>query len=228
MGVLMGIALTTVAILAVVVVVFVGGGIIWGIGHSAGWGKGKKSLPENKRQPYAYLDEDKSSREAIERIARGYLDDDALQMRARAVLSTFEKAELRRKGIFSIMEQEFERDSLTWDKFAAPVDVALEGIQRNATQIVNHMQAFDSQEYQRMDRIEQAGGYKENSNEVARLKLMRETLGEMDALQKKNDRLLVELERLQAELMKLTGSTDDTDNIIEEIQRLSEDAKYYS
>ena len=79
-----------------------------------------------------------------------------------------------------------------------------------------------------MDRIEQAGGYKENSNEVARLKLMRETLGEMDALQKKNDRLLVELERLQAELMKLTGSTDDTDNIIEEIQRLSEDAKYYS
>lgn len=224
----MNILFVVLGVLALGVVAFVGGGMIWGIGRSAGWGKGKKDLPEAKKQPYAYLDEEKASQASIEKIARGYVDDGALQEQARAVLATFEQAELRRKGIFSIMEQEFEKGSLTWDKFAAPVGVALEGIQRNATQIVNRMQAFDSAEYLRMSRIDQAGGYDDESNEVARLKVMRETLAEMDAIQKKNDRLLAELERLQAELTKLTGSSDDTDNIVEEIQRLSEDTKYYS
>ena len=77
-----------------------------------------------------------------------------------------------------------------------------------------------------MDRIDQAGGYDDESNEVARLKVMRDALGEMRAIQNKNNQLLLELERLESELSNLTGN--DTDQIVEEIQQLADDAKYYS
>ena len=78
------------------------------------------------------------------------------------------------------MEQEFSKESLTWDKFSGPVDGGFDAIVRNAAQIANRMQAFDSAEYLRMDRIEKAGGYDSQSNEVSRLEVMRATLKEMD------------------------------------------------
>ncbi len=226
--------LGVVGIVAIVVIGLIGAGVIWGVGNAAGWGKGnsqkalkssqKKSLPA-----YSLLDVDgKLSQKDVLKVVTPYADDEALGTYAHAIMDAFNKAELRKKGIYSLMEQEFSKESLTWDKFSGPVDGGFDAIVRNAAQIANRMQAFDSAEYLRMDRIERAGGYDPQSNEISRLEVMRTTLKEMDELQARNEQLLGELERLQAELTKLTGSSVDNNEVLEEIQRLSEDAKYYS
>lgn len=216
-------------IAGVVIAVLLVAGVVWGIGKSAGWGKSKgRELKEAQKRPYAYLDEQKATQESVKKVVSSYANDGALGPYAQDILETFKQAELRRKGIFSILEHEFEKGSLTWDKFAAPVEVALDGITSNAAQIANRMQAFDSSEYLRIKRISDAGGYAEDARELQRLSVMNATLDEMQSLQGDNDRLLLELERLQAELTKLTGSSTTTDQIAEEIQNLTNDTKYYS
>lgn len=226
----MGLALNVILVLGVVVVVALGGGFIWGVGKSAGWGSsGNKALKtaEKKALPHAYIDLDGDISQAqVERIAQRYVGDAALDATARGVLDTFTQANLTKQSIHSLMDQEFEKGSLTWDKFNIPVELAFDGIKRNAAQIVNRMQSFDAAEYARMDRIDQAGGYADESNEVARLKVMREALGEMKKLQDANDQLLLELQKLEGELSNLTGNS--TDQISEEIQQLIEDTKYYA
>lgn len=228
MGWLLGLGGVALTVLLVVV-----GGVIWGVGSAAGWGKSRKRElgPAKSKKPYAYLDTSKDlNKDSVLKIVEGYVDDETLGSRARGVVSTFDTAELRRKGIFSILGQEFDQGSITWDKFSAPVDVAIEGITRNAAQIANRMQAFDAAEYRRMDRIERAGGYGEQRTELERLAVMRASMGEMDEFQHANERLLVELEKLQAELTKLTGAgfENDTDQIAEEIRKLTDETHYYA
>lgn len=178
---------------------------------------------------YAYLEED-VSREKIATVVEPYKEDAVLAPYAQGVLDSFVNAELRRKGIFSIMEQEFDRSSLTWEKFSAPVETALDSIRHNNLQIANYMQAFDSKEYQRMGRLRDAGAYKEDSTEIKRLATMAETLDKMDEIQKGNEQLLMELERLQAELTRMSGAGYDaeTEEIAAEISKLAEETKYYA
>lgn len=224
--------LAIMGIVTLVLVGAVGGGVVWGIGNAAGWGK-KGSKPKaigttaRRALPRAYLDVDAASQQDVEKIVNAYLEDAVLGGHAQAVTDTFARMQTCRTGIFMLLEQEFDKNSLTWDKFSAPVEVAFDGVVRNSAQIANRLLTFDSAEYQRMDRIDQAGGYDDESNEVARLKVMRETLREMDKYQANNDRLLTELEGLRKELMALTGSVTDTNQIIEEIQQLADDTKYY-
>ena len=188
-----------------------------------------KTLQPGTAQAFAYLEEN-ASQEKIAAIAQKYVDDEALGTRAQGVLDTFANCDMRRKAIQSVLEDEFEPSSLTWERYNAPVEVAFDRVLQNAVQIVNRMQAFDSKEYLRMGRLERAGAYKEDSPETNRLSLMRATLDEMDEFQSTNDRLLVELEKLQSELMVLSGAgyESDTDEIIAEIRKLADDTKYYS
>lgn len=228
----MATVLIALGVIGFVAVAGIAGGIIWGIGKSSGWGKsGTKQLKSTSPAPYAYLDVEAGvTQESVTKVVSGYVADEALGPYAQGVLSTFDRAELRRQGIFSLLKQEFEEGSLTWDKFSTPVNVALDGILRNAAQLANRMQAFDSKEYLRMSRIEKAGGYSSDSDEVRRLDLMRETLAEMDSIQQANDKLLLELEKLQKELTTLAsaGYDNETDAIAAEIRKLADETHYYA
>ena len=224
--------LIVLGVIGVVVVGGIAGGFIWGVGKSSGWGKsGTKQLKPSSPKPYAYLDVEAGvTQKSVTKVVSGYVADEAMGPYAQGVLDTFDRAEMRRKGIFALLKQEFEEGSLTWDKFSAPVNVALDGILRNAAQLANRIQAFDSQEYLRMGRIEKAGGYSAESDEVRRLGMMRETLAEMDGIQQANDKLLMELEKLQKELTTLAsaGYDNETDAIAAEIRKLADETHYYA
>ncbi len=216
-----------------VVVGLLGAGLVWGIGRAAGWGKGgKKQLAAaRERKPYAYLDAESGvSKEQVIKVAQGYVDDGALGVRAQDVVETFRRSEVLRKDILSLLRREFEEGSLTWDKFSIPVESACDGIRSNSVELVNRMQAFDSAEYQRLDRIERAGGLENKQTDAHRLAVMRSSLDEMDSIQDANDRLLLELEKLQSELNKLSGEdvACDTDAIANEIRELTRDTHYYA
>lgn len=191
--------------------------------------RGEKDAPTRGAAGKAttLLDEGATQSEVVA-VASGLVGDEVLGSYAQGVLATLDTADRRRTQIFSVLDNEFEKGSLTWEKYHAPVEVALDRVRQNAIQIVNRLLSVDSKEYQRMGRIERAGGYAADAPEIGRLETMRATLDDTAAFAKANDQLLAELEKLQAELTKLTGSATDTDEIIAEIKRLADDTKYYS
>ena len=192
--------------------------------------RGDNALPAGSAKAYAYLDEEKATPESVTKTVLPFEDDAVLGTYARGVLNTLNKAELRRKGIYAVLEEEFEKSTLTWDKFSVPVDQALERVVHKAAQLANLMQAFDSKEYQRLSRLEQAGALKSGNTDVDQLRVMNSSLNEMDKLQEDNNQLLLELEKLQAELTRLATSGYDskTDAIIDEIRKLTDDTQYYA
>ena len=226
-----GVGLTVLALLV--------GGTIWGIKRSAGWGK-KGELPPSsgKAKPqleaakeYRYLEEDGTADVTdIMRVLQTFTDDPAVGSYAASAVTALEKSEVKRKGVFAAIEREFDAGTMTWQKFAAPVDAALDTITRNCAALANHIQRFESAEYLRLKRIHDAGGIESQSSNAHQWALMRDVLNDMDALQESNDRILLELDALSAELIKLAGSeiTGTNDEILQELQQLTEDAKLYS
>lgn len=179
---------------------------------------------------YEYLDiDDGVTADTVMDAMRPYDGAPYVGEYARSVISTLGKAEFTQKGLIAAMDREFTRDTITWDKFAAPVDVAMEGILRNCIQIANRVQAFDTAEYARLSRLVKAGAASPESSNYQRWELFGNTLKEMDGLRQGNEQLLFELEKLQDELTKLDdGGSSDTSDIAEEIRKLSEEAKYYT
>lgn len=227
------------AIVGIVVVAAVGG-FVWGIGSSSGWwGKGR-GLPAGERpvrprmgaspQPAGYLDaEGQASPREILAIVGNRMGDPLLGPYAATVSETLSKADFQRDGIYAVMEREFGEGSLTWDKFSVPVDIALDGIRANAARMANRMRGIDSGEYLRLSRLADAGAVKPGSPQEASLAATGEALAELDRLSDANARMLAELDRLQSELSNMSGAHEigTTDEIVEELRILADDAKEY-
>ncbi|MBR3158778.1 MAG: hypothetical protein IKG18_10935 [Atopobiaceae bacterium] len=180
---------------------------------------------------YEYLDVDNgATAETISKAMAAYEGAPYVGEYARGVISTLNKAEFRRKGLHAAIAREFEPNTITWDKFMIPIDVAMDGILRTCAQLANRVQGFDISEYERLKRLVRAGACEKGSSKWQRWQLFENTLAEMDELQRANEQLLFELEKLQDELTKLGGKSagSSTDDIAEEIRKLAEDAKYYS
>ena len=180
---------------------------------------------------YEYLDvEGGATAESISHAMGAYEGAPYVGEYARGIISTLKKADFRRKGLDAALEREFEQNTITWDKFTAPIEVAMDGILRTCAQLGNRVQGFDIAEYERLKRLVRAGACEEGSSKWQRWQLFENTLAEMDELQRANEQLLFELEKLQDELTKLGGKSggSSTDEIAEEIRKLAEEAKYYS
>lgn len=233
-------ALAGVLIFALVATLVVGGlivgGVVWGIGQAAGWGKKKHELqepPQPRELPrtYEYLDADADiTPDTVLDVVHGYASDSVLGGYAQGVEITMSKAKYRRQALFAVLDREFERDTITFDKFSAPIEVALDGIWDNSVQLANRMQAFDAPEYQRLQRLVAGGACEQGTTKWEQWELLQHQVEEMNALQEANDRLLLELDKLQAELDRMESANPDetTEQIAEEIRALVEDAKYYS
>ena len=213
-------------------VLVLAGGMIWGIGHSAGWG-GKKELPASKqgKRTFAYLDASEApDAKTVEKILRAYEEDDVVGTYSRASLADLDEATDLRKAIMQILDAEFEPHSMTWDRYSVPLDAAFDTVVANCAQMANRLQAFDSRAYARLDRMERGGVLEGKRNELERLEIMNKSLSEMDALKDANQRVLTELERLQSELSQMSGHDlqAKTGEITEEIERLAKEAKYYA
>ena len=222
--------------------------VIWGISsvvkRITGKSGGAKNLPSGESgmakrdmvQParvakdYTYLDvEDGATPGAVREAVRPYEGAPYVGEYARSVMTTLDKSEFRRKGLFSALEREFSPNTITWDKFATPIEVAMDGILQNCTHLANRIQGFDTAEYGRLSRLVKAGACTEGSNNWQRWELLGKSLKEMGEIRQGNEQLLFELEKLENELMKLDdGGASTTSDIAEEIRNLTEEAKYYS
>lgn len=184
---------------------------------------------------YIRLDVDKGADEAaICEVMRAYTNDELLGARARAVIDTLGSAQRRKKILFAELDGTFHEGTLSWDKFAGPAYAAYDAILRNSALLANRIQAFDTAGYRRLEDTMRTGGKNGANTSVSetrerRWKLYQEMLASLDALQETNESLLLELDALASEVSSITTTStgDRGDQIIEEIHRLVEEAKYY-
>ena len=185
---------------------------------------------------YVRLDIDEGTTSSdIVRVMRRYIGDEVLGGHARMTIANLESASLRRASLFPEIDDTFQRGTLSWDKFATPASAAFDAILRNSAQLGNRIQSFDTASYLHLKETmglewRQTGETSTHSKtREKRWELYKEMLASLDALQEANESLLLELDKLAAEVTMITGaeSDDQCDDIIEEIRRLVEEAKYY-
>lgn len=234
-------------LIAVVVVVGITGGMIWGINNPLGPGKetkaisGKDVTPKaigTRKEPKRLMGEDGFSyldvgtgttRDEIVAVLEPRREDEVVGDSSGCIITALGRADFARDGIVTLMEREFGRESLTWDKFAAPVNAALNDIYENSARAANLIQVFDTNAYQRLLRLDKANQLVDGSQQANQLSAMRASLQEVHELVAANEGMLEELNRLQSELSKLSGSHQDgtSEEIAEEIRGLAEDTKQY-
>jgi hypothetical protein len=187
-----------------------------------------------QRAAYERLDADSgATAQDCVRVTKSYASDPVLGPRVEALVSTLESADLRRQTLLAEIDAAFAPRTMSWDKFSAPVHDALDAILRNSCLLSNRIQAFDTAGYRRVFRSVQSDGGVQDASQGSkaseRLRLYQEALTSMDAVQQTNDDLLLELDKLAAELDEITGSGHEShgDAILREIERLVREAAYY-
>lgn len=181
---------------------------------------------------YVHLGMDASNRD-IQKIAREYVDDDVVGSYARDVLYVLDSLDRKRDALLTEIDCEFERETISWDRFVGATNAACDAIHRNCILLTNRIQTFDTYDYHRMEEFYKSGGFSSNGTQDAarlqRWKILDETKREMDSIRSANEGLLLELEKLSSELGKLSTneSTDESARIAKEVRDLAEETKYY-
>lgn len=206
--------------------------IIWGVRKAARSIKGGHSLelPE-----YQYLDEDAGASAAeITGLLKQYTRADGVNTRARKALAQVDSANRKRENLRALISGKFTEGSLSWDKFVAAIDAAYNVLLRNLTQLTNRVQTFDAEDYRVQKRERSGVAYRRDgiSDTVQdeRWEAMEASLAEMDQILTANERLLLDLDKFALEFSKLDqeGSSENrVDAMLEEIQQLTEELKYY-
>lgn len=210
-------------------------------GNTAGVGQTNRNSSHNQPVPtprvhktYEYFDVDAgATSQRIIQVMRDYEQDRVVGIYASEVVSALSMTELKRRSIFSEIDSKFSRSSISWDHFAAPTTEACDTLLRNCALLANRVQAFDVDDYERMERFYTTGGEMRNGvqdpSRIKRWELLRHTKDQMDELRSANEALLLELNKLSSALsaMSSTESADDTTRIAQEVARLAEETKYY-
>lgn len=186
------------------------------------------------RGEYVHLNVDAgTTSKDIVKVMQRYVDDPVVGSYARAVIDTLRSRELRRQSITAELEGTFQRNTISWDKFAVPTQAALDAILRNSALQANRIQSFDTASYLRLKNTMgtewRTSDDLHNKTREERWRLYKEMLASLDTVQETSEELLLELDKLAAELSTLSvpGVNDQSDHIIDEIRRLVNEAKYY-
>lgn len=174
---------------------------------------------------YRYLDTEATTERQVVSVVRPLRHDLVLGRHAEFVMSSAGKIEFYETGLEQVLEREFGRGSITWDHFHATIREALHEERVLIVQMANRMQVFDSAEYRRLSSYSPATG----TAEAERLSVMRGTLNDLAAMSDTATRILTGVERLHAELSKVSSSRveGDCDMVLDELRKLSCDAKLY-
>ena len=201
--------------------------IVWAVRKAMAKAKTIGQPPE-----YEHIDtEGQISDERVKSILKRYTHRYAVSDLARAGINSLESAAHKRDSFYATLDSKFKTGTISWDRFAVGADTAFTAIQRNTAQLANAIQAFDSDEYRRMER--QFNGVKPadmpDATQAERWGMLQGRLDGMKEIVDGNQKMLLELDRLEAELGKLesTERSAESDDILAEIHTLTEEMKYY-
>lgn len=194
--------------------------IIAGIGLAGVFGASTYLLlkdPEVKLlEPSAVLDDDEVVPVLEEYSQTPYVGAIALE-----TLEQVRSAGRKRERLRKVISSQFSEGSMSWDKFCRLVDMAERTIIRNAALVANGAQSFDREGYK--------AALRSKNKKAEQLALYDRSLAGMRDIIEANERVLLEMGKLELELSSLEA--DDTreaaSETIEELQGLIEETRYY-
>ena len=143
--------------------------------------------------------------------------------------SQIESMEHRKARLYRVISSTFGSESISHDKFAAVVDAAERTLWRNCALLCNRVQAFDVDTYRKAKR--QLPGSTQSSDPILaeQLRVYEDAIEDMREILEANERLLLEMGKLEMELSDLQADDNREDNthMLEEVNDLLEQTKYY-
>lgn len=162
-----------------------------------------------------------------------YKDTPVVGRYAADAISELEQINRKKKSLYDIISGKFEKGSMTWEKFIAVVDSAALTVNKNSALLANRVQAFDVEDYQRMERLMRTGSYRRDEipDDLQEEKwgLLRSSMNDMRNVVAANEKLLLELDKFAVEIGGLESSenTEANNRMLEEVRTLVEETKYY-
>lgn len=182
--------------------------------------------PADAPAPPVHLDPDVATSGQVASAVRTMEHDPTLGRYAESILSSLERADFYEVTFEQMLDQEFGKGGITWARFHAPVVEALGEIVATDARMANRMRMFDSAWY----RQTASAGAPLGSAEAERMEVMGQTLVDLERMEDAVLRTIVGLERLYAEVSSISVShtEEDATELLDDLRRLSEDAKMYS
>lgn len=213
-------------------------GTLYGIRRLIFAAKGEPYVPllqSGRKPPYQYLDVDTNvTADSIARILRKYAATDVVGVYAKAALDALERENTKNASFNGVLDSKFTKGSISWEKFASAASGTHEAVVRNCAMLANRVQSFDYANYRAIERLYRRAPWKHDAlptpAQAEQRRLYQQQIGDMNALITSNDNLLVELDKLAAELSRLDSidTSDGSTRMLEEIRTLIDETKYYS
>ena len=161
---------------------------------------------------------------------RSYSDLPVVGSTASEAANQIETMDRRCARLYRVIEGKFGTESLSHDKFVAVVDAAMRTLLRNCALLCNRVQAFDVEGYRKLHRALPSVRDLSNSPvDAERSALYEEALGDLREVLEANERLLLEMGKLEMELSDLESddNRDDNNRMLDEVKELLEQTRYY-
>jgi hypothetical protein len=152
---------------------------------------------------------------------------------AKHAIAELESAEVKRAHLYETIGSKFQEGSLTWMKFAEVVDAATNAIVHNSSILARRIQTFDVDDYNRTTRNTITGLFRRSTIPESLREEKREvyemSLNDMRGIVAANERLLIELDKFKNEMAQLetSANAEVNDRLLEEVNTLVEETKYY-
>ena len=192
-------------------------------------------LGSGSASEYQHQDVDAgSTADSIATVFRRNLSVKGVAPYARSGMAALSSADRKAANFQAVLDSKFEPGSITWQKFAGAANATREAVVRNCAELANDIQLFDYEDYSRSERARRKATYRKDApvlqtTQIEKQSLFHSQMAEMQAICDRNDKLLLELDKLTAELHTLddTGSSAKSDQLIDEIRTLAAETKYY-
>lgn len=149
-----------------------------------------------------------------------------------AVIGQMEKGSFAKDALEKSISDSFQKGSISWSKYYDVVESAVQSIVENGMSIAKRLEQFNENEFFELRKTIQSGAYKEDSIpddiQEEKMAVFKKKLGRMYELMNINERLLVKLDSLDAELASINEkSLDPGNDLLSDINILIEETKYY-
>lgn len=182
-------------------------------------------LREPEKKPV--LLEDVTNLEKAKDILKSHLGGRYFGSTARTAASQLDRICKCRQRLSGILEQKFERGTMSWDKFDSVAAMAESSAIQNVVAMANRMQLFDEKEYARLQHYREDDIPDDIQEE--QLRLYQKNFEDIKSTIALNEKLLLKLDALALELSSSSsgGHAELNSGLVKEIEKLIDETKYY-
>ena len=143
------------------------------------------------------------------------------------------KADAEKAKLSSILDEKFQRNSISWNKFYSVIVSAHQAIIQNDVLIARRIEQFDTGEFIDLQKLISSGEYKKDTIpddiQEEKYQLFVKRWDSIQNLYNVNERLLVKMDALEAEIAELGDNnvTNENGEILSDIEELISQTHYY-